>query len=263
VPQTAPPGVAGTDVVEAVLGSVAGYGDFFRLPIVPLPLAPEPDDPAGRRPFTDLIAAGASSPLRQILDALARYLGTPVSRPVASLLHLGAAARLCAPLLAAAADFGVVPDLDERHLRYACEPSGRLVLSAAEAPAGRTGDLPALADAIHGAVIGGPLATLTGAINQIVPLSGHTTRGNVASALAAAARILGAEDPERAGGARAHELLALLLDREPLRRAGSLRPSGQSGMAGQPGTTYFRRRNCCLFFQIPGGGTCGDCILAD
>ena len=24
----------------------------------------------------------------------------------------------------------------------------------------------------------------------------------------------------------------------------------------------FRRRSCCLFYRIPGGGTCGDCVLA-
>jgi ferric iron reductase protein FhuF len=24
----------------------------------------------------------------------------------------------------------------------------------------------------------------------------------------------------------------------------------------------FRRRSCCLFYRIPGGGTCDDCVLA-
>lgn len=25
----------------------------------------------------------------------------------------------------------------------------------------------------------------------------------------------------------------------------------------------FRRRSCCLFYQVPGGGYCGDCVLVD
>ena len=23
----------------------------------------------------------------------------------------------------------------------------------------------------------------------------------------------------------------------------------------------FARRTCCLFYRVPGGGTCGDCVL--
>jgi ferric iron reductase protein FhuF len=27
------------------------------------------------------------------------------------------------------------------------------------------------------------------------------------------------------------------------------------------GDLGFRRRSCCLFYRLPGGGTCGDCPL--
>lgn len=25
----------------------------------------------------------------------------------------------------------------------------------------------------------------------------------------------------------------------------------------------FRRRSCCLYYRVPGGSTCADCVLAD
>ncbi|MBU9763785.1 (2Fe-2S)-binding protein [Mycobacterium sp. TNTM28] len=35
--------------------------------------------------------------------------------------------------------------------------------------------------------------------------------------------------------------------------------SGTADVVGQ----RFRRRNCCLFYQFPGGGYCGDCALTE
>jgi iron complex transport system ATP-binding protein len=243
--------------VAAALAAVAGHGDFFALPIgTPAHLSTSGSPLAWAR-FAELTATSDPAALRSVLDALARQLGTSVSRPVAALLHLAAAARLCAPVLATAAEFGLVPHLVEGELRYAAEPSGRVVLALAEPPAGRAGDLPALAEEIRTVTFDGPLDSLTTAINRLVPLSRHTTTGNVASSLAAAARQLGSDQPASAPAGRARELVALLLEREPLHGTGELsRPDAP------PGAPYFRRRNCCLFFQIPGGGTCGDCILA-
>jgi ferric iron reductase protein FhuF len=40
-----------------------------------------------------------------------------------------------------------------------------------------------------------------------------------------------------------------LLDNAPL-----------TGTGAFTGTT-FRRTTCCLYYQVPGGGYCGDCVL--
>jgi ferric iron reductase protein FhuF len=105
------------------------------------------------------------------------------------------------------------------------------------------------------------LIPLGEALCRVVPLSRHIRRGNVASALAAAAAMLGASDPAgRAGtdpvGGRARAILRALLEDGPLRTAGTLEPAGP----GAP--PFFLRHNCCLYYRIPGGGTCGDCVLA-
>ena len=70
-------------------------------------------------------------------------------------------------------------------------------------------------------------------------LSPHVLWGNVSSALGGAVGML--PDP-RPG----HTLLADLLRRPPLR--------GTAMLSG----AQLRRRNCCLYYRIPGGGTCGS-----
>ena len=70
------------------------------------------------------------------------------------------------------------------------------------------------------------------------PLSRRLLWGNVASALHAAPRVL--ELPAAASWAQ--EMLAL----PPLR--------GEMAVG--------RRATCCLFYEVPGGGLCGDCVLS-
>jgi ferric iron reductase protein FhuF len=56
--------------------------------------------------------------------------------------------------------------------------------------------------------------------------------------------------PEVAG--RADALLEALLRSGPLAGTGRRRDDGT-----------FVRRSCCLFYRVPGAGTCGDCVLDD
>jgi ferric iron reductase protein FhuF len=82
----------------------------------------------------------------------------------------------------------------------------------------------------------------------------HLLWGNVASALGGAAGMIADAAPELAE--RAAEVVAGLLERAPL--AGTARlerpdPARQRW--------FLVRRNCCLYYRIPGGGTCGDCVL--
>jgi hypothetical protein len=39
-----------------------------------------------------------------------------------------------------------------------------------------------------------------------------------------------------------------------------LPPLRGAGRFARPG--LFIRRSCCLYYRIPGGGLCGDCVLA-
>jgi ferric iron reductase protein FhuF len=59
-----------------------------------------------------------------------------------------------------------------------------------------------------------------------------------------------------AAAARAADVAARLLD------TGSLAGTGDRSAPSEPDRHWsFRRRSCCLFYRVPGGGTCGDCIL--
>jgi ferric iron reductase protein FhuF len=85
-------------------------------------------------------------------------------------------------------------------------------------------------------------------------LSPQVLWGNVASALAGAAGLLAEAFPARAEAAG--QLTAELLRQGPLRGTGEV---------VQPDPALPRRflvrRSCCLFYRVPGGGTCGDCVL--
>ena len=108
------------------------------------------------------------------------------------------------------------------------------------------------------------LEPLYAAVTARVRVSGRVLRGNVVSAVAGAARVL---DPARPAARPAFlALLGALADHPALR--GPL-PSGATGALlrhpagdrGPSGGWAFRRRSCCLYVHVPGGGACGDCVL--
>ncbi|MGP7997835.1 MAG: (2Fe-2S)-binding protein [Streptosporangiaceae bacterium] len=185
---------------------------------------------------------------------LARHAGCAAAavepRVAASVLFLGLAAQLVSPLLGAAVLASVVPRLTAADLYWQPARGGPWPLAARPVDGVRTDGLTAgetagqLADRMQ--QLTGPLASTVGLTFQ---LSGQVLRGNVASALAGASATLAATFPARA--ARATELAAGVLAREPLRGSGEFGPAGR-----------FRRRSCCLLYRVPGAGMCGDCILA-
>jgi hypothetical protein len=89
---------------------------------------------------------------------------------------------------------------------------------------------------------------LTGALP--VRLAAGLLRGNAASALIGALSVLTTARPELAG--QAGQLAQALLRTSYLRQAGTLNDT-------EPMT--FRRRSCCLYYRVPGGGLCGDCCF--
>jgi hypothetical protein len=91
---------------------------------------------------------------------------------------------------------------------------------------------------------------LTDAVRRSFSLSRLVLEGNVVSAVAGALRMASAARPEVTG--RAEATLDALLAGGPLAGTGRRLPDGT-----------FVRRSCCLFYRLPGAGTCLDCILTE
>ena len=107
--------------------------------------------------------------------------------------------------------------------------------------------LPADAVAVRRVVIDRHLRPLVAAVREVTPVAEGLLWGNAASALAGALTVLARDRPATSGPGR--RLVEELLEMPPLRGAGTFGPRG------------FRRRSCCLYYRVPGGGLCGDCAL--
>ncbi|WP_406005553.1 (2Fe-2S)-binding protein [Streptomyces sp. NBC_00637] len=181
-------------------------------------------------------------------------LRAPEDRIGASVAQLGLAARLWAVTLGCAVLYGSVPDLAPALLRWdpdATAPDD-LWLTAVRA---RPGD----AATVAATVLDGHLEPLCAALRARHRLAPGLLRGNAGSALAGAARQLDvwAHAHGRADvAARARALTAELFTHPFLADTGTLL-AGTRTSAG----TAFRRRSCCLYYRVPGGGVCGDCCF--
>ena len=213
-----------------VLSEVAAFGDYFDI------TRPAPSTaPSLRQLSGDLAAVRVE--VETTAGMLAARTGVPVDRidrrAAASTVHLGLAARIVAPVIGAVALGGEVPfataDLVLHRLA-----SGSLVLSAGD---GAGGD-----DVI---------ATLT-AVNDAFAAAASLSRvvlwGNAGSAVATAAAIVVRARP--AAEAPARRAADALLTHPRLAPTGAYRGGA------------WQRRSCCLYYRIPGGGLCGDCVLA-
>ncbi|MYT23087.1 Fe-S oxidoreductase, partial [Streptomyces sp. SID7760] len=88
-------------------------------------------------------------------------------------------------------------------------------------------------------------------LRQRYGVSPKVLRGNAASGLVGALRVL----LDRVPGGPAVSLAAeLLAEGGPLGDAGAFVHEEGLGVA-------FVRRSCCLYYRVPGGGLCGDCVL--
>ena len=181
-------------------------------------------------------------------------------RVAASIVFLGLASRLVSPSLGAAVLGGVVPHLTLDNLWWRPVDSGPMPLAAGPVTGREIGDAPAGRELDDAAVLlsercvqgmAGPVAD---AFHTLFRLSPLVLRGNIASALAGAAGMLARSFPDRAE--TAGQLTARILALEPLRGTGELVQPDPS----QP-RRFLIRRSCCLYYRVPGGGTCGDCVL--
>ncbi|MFC8195043.1 (2Fe-2S)-binding protein [Streptomyces sp. NPDC060006] len=186
-------------------------------------------------------------PLTFRVGKVVRLLGAPETRIGVSVAQQGLAARLWSVALGAAALYGQVPDLDPRLLHWDADGSAPDDLWLSQVRA-----LPGDAATVRRLVHHGHLEPLAAALRARHPVAAGLLWGNAASALAGAARQLDAWARAHGRtdvGERARALVAELLDHPDLRDTGTL-----TG-------TAFRRRSCCLYYRVPGGGVCGDCCF--
>jgi len=223
--------------VRHAMATAAAIGPFFALGA--------DATAAGWRPAADRYRPGSDPlPARgggQLADAEPRV--------AASIQQLGYAARLWSPALGCGLLDSVVPDLASLQIREA-DGSGPARLALAE-PRGWLADDPAqLAELCYREVVQAHLEPLARSLRGL--LASGLLWGNAASAMAGALGVLVSAHPELRS--QAAVVASALLD------MGQLRGTGQLDITGA--RLGFRRRSCCLFYRLPGGGLCADCCLS-
>jgi hypothetical protein len=241
------------------------------------------DDPSRPRTSGDLSPDVHRDPLAARVRQVADALRTPEPRVAASVAHQGLAARLWSVALGCAALYGSLPDLDPALLCWdpaAGAPDDLWLTEVRPLPA----DPATLAAVVLDAHLD-PLAAALRARHRLAP---GLLWGNAASALVGAARRLhhwAGETGRAQTGERARALTAQLLRHPRLRGTltgvpdtGTPNSTGTPNGTGTPdGTqtpapvlpdtaflapgTALRRRSCCLYYRVPGGGVCGDCCF--
>jgi len=226
------------------LAALGPLGGFFVLRTGGAPLTPVPTlADAYENRSSDVY--GNAITFR--VEKVAHVLRAPELRIAASVAQQGLAARLWSVALGCAALYGRVPDLDPGLLHWdpdASAPDDLWLTEVRPLPA----DSATLVDVVlHGHLT--PLVTVLRAHHRVAP---GLLWGNAASALAGAARQLdhwAALHGRPEAAARTRDLTAELFAHPLLSDTGTL-----TG-------TAFRRRSCCLYYRVPGGGVCGDCCF--
>lgn len=235
--------------LRAVLDDLARIGPFFAFDV------PEPGDRGSWVPFARL--HDRPGPLGDRIAQVRDALGSE-DRVAASIAFQGLVARLVAAPLAAVVLHGVLPDPAGLARRPdGADPWAPGLIDPAGTPTPDPARDPAGAAAVLAAdLLDGQVAPLVDAVRSLVPVSWQVLWGNVASSLSGAGRVL---DPARPGARPALlGVLDALLAGPPLGGTGRLLRLEED----RPDTEWaFRRRSCCLYYRVPGGGTCADCVL--
>ncbi|MFJ9645626.1 (2Fe-2S)-binding protein [Streptomyces sp. NPDC101206] len=221
--------------MDDVLRRLAAVGPFFAVPY-----GPEPPG-AGFRRLTALYG----DHLGPYVAEVGRRIGSGPGRVAASTAQFGIASRLWSLGLGCAALGGRVPDLAPDRVWWRLPTAGSLELWL---PAPGEGDRPA---AELGGTVLGNLEPLGAGLRERYGVSPQVLRGNAAAGLVGALRVLLDRVP---GGPAVGLAAGLLAEDGPLGGTGTFLHEEGLGVA-------FVRRSCCLYYKVPGGGLCGDCVL--
>ncbi|MET9885514.1 (2Fe-2S)-binding protein [Streptomyces sp. NPDC006430] len=221
--------------MDDVLRRLAAVGPFFTVPYGKEP----PGD--GFRPLGELYGER----LQQYVAEVGRRIGSGAGRVAASTAQFGIASRLWSLGLGCAALGGRVPDLGVDRVWWRLPAAGSLELWLPDPGRG------ALPVEELGENVLGNLAVLGADLRARYAVSPKVLRGNAASGLVGAVRVLIDRVP---GGPAVSVAAQLLAEGGPLGGTGTFLHEEGLGVA-------FVRRSCCLYYQVPGGGLCGDCVL--
>ncbi|MEU2426860.1 (2Fe-2S)-binding protein [Streptomyces sp. NPDC007851] len=240
--------------LDPELAALRPLGGFFVLRTArPAPGAAGPvrTDPLPTlaKAYTQAVSDVRRDALTFRVETVGERLRVPEPRVAVSVTQQALAARLWSVALGCAARYGSLPDLDPRLLRWDARAAAPDDLWLTEVRPLSGGAGPA---ALAEAVVQGHLEPLAKALRARYGVAAGLLWGNAASALAGAARELDRwarahGDPGAAHRARA--LTAALFAHPRLSTTGT-----RTGAA-------FRRRSCCLYYRVPGGGICGDCCF--
>ncbi|MFD1858920.1 (2Fe-2S)-binding protein [Aeromicrobium camelliae] len=217
--------------MDGTLAALSALGPYFAVDRY------EPDK--DWRPLSALLAPG---PLESRVEHTSRALGLEGSaddvRVAASTVALGLFSQLVSPVLGATATATTPPAITLDSMWWRAAASGPWALAV-----DRLGGSDTLGTALTGAV-----APLVERFAEGFSLSRTVLWGNAASAVFGSVAAL-----HRAGAERTSQAAVLALDalrREPLLGHGEIVDR------------HFVRTSCCLYYRVPGGGYCGDCVLA-
>ena len=205
--------------VLATLRQIRGLSPFFALDVG------RPDES-----WHDGEALSHGAALPDALDRIEARYRTRERRVAASLFFLGYTARLVSPVVAARAVEGAAPDIRPANVWWRYSPEGLQVR---------------LKDPAAGVGIGESLEPVVEAVQAVTPVARGLLWGNAGSSVAGALRTISRS------GVDCRALADELFADPPLKGTGEFIPF--------PGEVVFRRRSCCLYYRLDGGGTCGDC----
>jgi hypothetical protein len=216
----------------------------------------------------DVIAERVEAARRVLMSMAGLAEDALPERALASVTFLGVVARLVSPPLGALALGGALPLPELGQIGWRPVAGGPWPMAYREVAALPTADSndAALAEAFVATTVNGLVRPVLEAFQSRFRLSPQVLWGNVASALAGAAGMLVDFTPASGSaaepvstmdhGERAGRVVEAVLALAPLAGMGSyVRPEPARSRR------FLVRNNCCLYYQIPGGGTCGDCVL--
>jgi hypothetical protein len=229
------------------LAEAAAFGAFFAVEVGATV--------AGWEPFAELVedVRRVTTIVGRVRLRLAARAGVAASavetRAAASTWHLGMTARLMSPAVGAIVAGGWMPDLRGDVLRWRGDDGQPVPLGVAAALGARIepgddgmGELDVL-------LVQPLIRPLTQTVERAAAVSSRVLWGNVWSALVGAAAVIARSSP------------ALAADAGSLARAALSTPGRD--LAGRfDDVGRYRRETCCLYYRLPGGGLCGDCVLA-
>lgn len=230
--------------LDPALAALRPLGGFF---VLRTGAAPRPAPPTlaqtYENPRSEVYPNSVDFRVRKVAGALR----APEVRIAASVAQQGLAARLWSAALGCAVLYGRIPDLDARLVHWDPDAGAPDDLWLTEVR-----PLPGDAATLATVVLQGHLEPLVTALRARYRVAPGLLRGNAASALAGAARQL-------SGWARAHGRPEVAARTRTLTAELLAHPllAGTGTLTG----TAFRRRSCCLYYRVPGGGVCGDCCF--